>query len=156
MAEENNDWDSLIEESYGYLEDRQAILEKEFNLSKHERWDFDQHAGTLVFSNNGNPAVIAEFQFVGSFSSETETWLWAWANSSIEPHLYEKLETVYKFGKERNYKKLTEPKWDAVEVDGWEMTAISAYLLKAKGVYRPPFGKGYSFMIITEIHKVSG
>jgi len=156
MAEEKSEWDSLLEESYRYMEDQQAVLEKDFDLSKHEWWDFDQDAGTLIFSNNEKPAVIAEFQFVGSFSSETRTWLWAWANSTIEPKLYEKLETVFRFGEERSFNKLTDDKWDAEEVDGWEMTAIVAYLLKAKGVYRPPFGNGYTFMIITDIYKVSG
>ena len=39
----------------------------------------------------------------------------------------------------------------AEEVDGWEMTAISAYLLKAKGAYRVPTGKTFSFMLFMEI-----
>ncbi len=156
MADEIDLWDNLVEESFRYVDSCQMELEKEFELSKHERWDFDQEAGTLTFSNKGNPTVIAEFQFVGSYSSETGTWLWAWANSSIEPKLYEKLDAVYIYGEKNRFTRLTSQKWEADETDGWEMAAIAAYLLKAKGVYRPPFSKGFAFMVITDINKVAG
>jgi hypothetical protein len=151
MADERSDWDQLIENSYRYAEDRQAELEKDFDISKQERFDFNEETGTLIFSNDGEPALIAEVQFVGSYSSETGTWLWAWADSSIEPKLYEKLGRVYDFGEERNFPKLTDPEWEAERADGWQMAAIAAYLLKAKGLYRPPFDKGYFFMVITNI-----
>jgi hypothetical protein len=43
---------------------------------------------------------------------------------------------VREFGERRQFEKLSSRKWTADEVDGWEMTSIAAYLLKAKGGYR--------------------
>jgi hypothetical protein len=42
---------------------------------------------------------------------------------------------VKEFGDENAIEKLSNPKWDASQEDAWEMTAISAYLLKAQGAY---------------------
>jgi hypothetical protein len=44
-------------------------------------------------------------------------------------------------------------KWSADIVDGWDMAAISAYILKAKGVYRVPSddNKLFSFMLFKKI-----
>lgn len=154
MNSSESEWQILIEKSYEQLRAQQDILEEVFDLSKHERWDFDQDTGELIFSNNGKATVVAKFQFVGSFSTESETWLWSWGNSSIEEELYEELRVVYEYGESKGFDKLTEEKWPAEEVDGWEMAAVTNHLIGGKGVYRPPFGKGYSFMVITSIKRV--
>lgn len=70
---ESPEWDALVKESYDFLYKQQDILEEDYLLSKHKRWDYDQDTGDLVFSNDGVPAVIAEFQFVGSISTTSET-----------------------------------------------------------------------------------
>jgi hypothetical protein len=33
----------------------------------------------------------------------------------------------------------------------WQMTAVSAFLLKAKGAYRSPDERGFTFMILTDV-----
>lgn len=154
-AEDEAAWGRLVETSYAYLEARQDELMRDFDLAGHQRWDLDQETGALVFSNDGVPAVAAAFQFVGSFSTKSGTWLWSWANPSIEPGLHEGLQAVVAYGEANGFSKLTKAKWAAEEVDGWEMAAITAYLLKAKGVYRPPFSNGVSFVVITDIRRVS-
>ena len=155
MSGSESEWQELIEKSYERLNRQQEILESEFDLSRHERWDFDQDTGELIFSNNGTASVIARFQFVGSISTESNTWLWSWANSSVQEDLHKGLRTVYEYGESKGFEKLTNEKWPAEEVDGWEMAAISNLLIEGKGVYRPPFGKGYAFMVITRIEKAS-
>lgn len=156
MAAEINEWEGFVERGREYLQLRQDELTRDFDLSKHERYDFDQATGTLVFSNAGKAAVIAEIQFVGSFSENTRTWLWSWANSSVDPQLYAELDSVYEFGEERNFSKLTDPGWSAEEADGWDMAAVTAFLLNARGVYRAPSGNLQVFMVITEISRVYG
>lgn len=156
MTAEDLGWDELVEKSMRYAQERQAELERDFDLSRHERWDLDQDTGALVFSNDGVPAVVAEFQFVGSLSDKSGTWLWAWGNSSIEPGLRDELEAVRAFGEGRGFARLTDRKWKAEEVDGWEMAAVTAYLLKARGLYRPPFDGGVSFLVITDIRRAGG
>ncbi len=91
------------------------------------------------------------YEEVGSISKISNTWLWSWAN----PHLDDKIKTdislVKEYGEKQNLEKLIKRKWNADEYDGWEMTAISAYLMKAKGAYRVSTEKTYSFKIYKEI-----
>jgi hypothetical protein len=95
--------------------------------------------------------VVADIQFVGSVSTKTETWLWAWNNRSIDPELCKALLTVREYGEAHGFRHLATPKWAAQEVDGWEMTAIAALLLRAKGAYRSRDENGYTFMIMTAV-----
>lgn len=152
-AEPEVSWQQLVDTSYEYLYERQDKLDDEFEISKHERWDIDQDTGKLIFSNGGVPAVEAAVLFVGSFSTASNTWLWGWANSSIDGVLSERVKEVRSYGQEHGFEKLSTDKWDADEVDGWEMAAISNYLLQGKGVYRPPINSGVLFLVITDIQK---
>jgi hypothetical protein len=105
----------------------------------------------LVFSDGGQRKVVADIQFVGSVSPDTETWLWAWNNDSVDPELCRALLTVRAYGEAHGFPHLVSSKWPAQEVDGWEMTAIAAFLLQAKGAYRSRGESGYTFMIMTAI-----
>lgn len=147
-------WSELIRNSRAYLDETQTKLETDFHLSQHERWEIDQDKGELLFLSGGAPAVVAKFQFVGSYSSTDHTWLWGWGNKSVLPALSTKIRVVKEYGEKRHFAKLRERKWDAEEADGWDMAAIANYLLKAKGVYRPPYSKGVSFVVITDIQQV--
>jgi hypothetical protein len=44
----------------------------------------------------------------------------------------------------------------AEEFDGWKMTAVSAYLLKAGAAYWAPFAGGLSFMLLFEVQDIPG
>lgn len=151
---EGNQWSTLLKESYTYLEATQARLEKEYHLGDHARWDIDQETGQIVFSNNGVPAVVANIQFVGSYSTTAKTWLWAWANSSVQPALVEQMHRIHEYGKKHQLIPLMEEKWDGDEADGWDMAAVSNFLLKADGVYRPPYGSVIAFVLLRDIKRV--
>lgn len=141
----------LIRRSLEYLQDRQDALVRAYRLNSHERYDWDQGSGQLVFSNQGLAAVRADFQFVGSVSTRTNTWLWSWANESDLEHVRAKTRQVRSYGEERRLLKLACAYWPAQEVDGWEMAAVAAYLLKAEGVYRSPHGHARTFLLITDV-----
>ena len=79
------------------------------------------------------------------------TGLWAWANDSIEERLRTDLNEVRRFGEHRGIWQLSTPKWEADEVDGWEMTSISAYVLQAKGAYRMPSEDLFTFAILDSV-----
>ena len=153
-ADEPVDWDTLIAQSYEYLYAVQDTLESEFELSKQERWDVDQDTGLLTFSNAGVPSVEASIVFVGSYSTSAGSWLWSWANDSIDKNLSDPVQPVRDFGSKHGFEKLTDEGWEAEEVDGWEMAAISAYILKGKGVYRPPYSSGVAFLVLTDVRHV--
>lgn len=147
----------LVTRAHAYATQRQDALRDAFRLGSWPRWDWDQGDRRIVFSEGGVPRVVADIQFVGSISTETNTWLWAWENPHLNPELSRDILEVRKFGSTHGIAQLTTPKWPAGEVDGWEMTSISAYVLQAKGVYRTPRDEGgFTYMIFTTIAWADG
>src|SRR5439155_17718984 len=112
--------------------------------------------GTIVFSDEGVPQVVARVQLVGSVSKKTGTWLWAWANPSIEAHLRRDLDEVKRLGERRGIWQLSTAKWEADVVDGWEMTSIAAYVLQAKAAYRMPHEHLFTFAIFDAVERAPG
>ena len=97
------------------------------------------------------PRVVADVQFVGSVSTESDTWLWSWANPYLAEPLTRDVRDVRLLGETLGIAQLTTPKWPADPTDGWEMTSITAYVLRAKGVYRTPAENGYTYMVMTSV-----
>lgn len=149
--EVSEEFTNFLKEAYEYLNAQQDSCQNIYNLGLYERWDYDQETGLLEFSDSGIVKIRIKYEEVGSISKTSETWLWAWNN----PHLLEQVKSeipkVKEFGLSKNYEPLTKPKWYGDEYDGWEMTAISAFVLKAKGAYRVSTDNVYSFMIFKEI-----
>lgn len=151
MTEE--EYEKFADESRMYLRSKIEWTKKEFLLGEYERYDWDQDRGELVFSDGGVPKVIAKIQFVGSYSEKSGTWLWSWDNSSVLDHIKQDMLEVRKYGEKHNISKLSDSYWKADEVDAWEMTAIAANILQAKGAYRSPDSDkpGFTFMVFTDI-----
>jgi hypothetical protein len=149
------DLETLIDESNEYLIARNERMKSEFGISEYPRYDWDQWRGELVFSRDGIPGVVGRIQFVGSVSTRSNTWLWAWANSSyVEPVRQASLR-VREYGERAGVPKFTEAKWPAEEVDGWEMTAVTARFVGAKGGYRTPGDEGFTYMVLTDLSQVT-
>jgi len=88
---------------------------------------------------------------VGDVSSKSKTWLWAWANPTIKDSLQQAARQAKQHGVENGIRQLVESTWPADEVDGWEMTSITAMLVNAKGAYKSPGENGTYFMLFTDI-----
>lgn len=149
------DYSKLVDESNDYLGAVLDAAKIDFKLGSYERYDWDQEKGELVFSDQGVPKVAVKIQFVGSISTKSGTWLWSWDNPSVLENIKKHVQRVRDFGKQHGISKLTTAKWEAEEVDGWEMTAIAAKLLNAKGAYRSPKDDGFTFMVFTDIEWAS-
>lgn len=149
-------YQSLVEKSYAYLQEQQDICMNEYSLGSYEKWFYDQETGELTFSDGKDVKLRIDYEQVGSVSNISQTWLWAWANPHLDEKVNRRIAKVLEYGKNNEIKKLVERKWAAEEVDGWEMTAIAAYLLKAKGAYRVPTDKTLSFMIFMNIKDLRG
>ena len=149
--ERTKEFESLSEKAYEYLNKQQEIMDKKYELGTYEKWFYDQETGLLTFSDGDTVKIKIRYEEVGSISKVSETWLWSWAN----PHLESKIKTdilkVKEYGKKNNLEPLTKRKFNADQYDGWELTGISAYLMSAKGAYRVPTEKTYSFMIFKEV-----
>ena len=150
-----SEFEKLRKEAYNYLIEQQKIIEDTYGIHKYEDWFYDQETGILTFSNAETKDKIVEIQYeeVGSISTISKTWLWSWANPNIEPTVKTEIVIVRDYGKKNDLESLTKSKWFADEYDAWEMTAISAYLMKAKGAYRFPLENTFSFVIYKEIIK---
>lgn len=153
-ANEAVSWQELIDKSYDYLYEQQEALGAIDNMAEHNRWDIDQDNGTLTFSNDDVPLVVANIAIAGSVITSQNTWRWSWANPSIDPKLSAPIEVVRQYGAEHGLDKLTDRGWPAEEIDGWEMVAIANYLLQGKGAYRAPAGDLLLFVVITDIRNV--
>mgnify|MGYP003387161660 CR=1 FL=1 len=149
-----NAYSDLVSKSCAYLKQRQDALEADYHLSDWPRWDWNQETGQLVFSRDGEPGLVADIQFVGDLSIKSNEWLWAWANPTIDDKLKVASRRVRLHGRKHSFSKLIRDRWPGTEVDGWEMTAVAAYLLKAKGAYRTPDESGLTYLLITDIRLV--
>ena len=147
------EFEALSKKAYKYLNEQQKIVEKTYGIHGYENWFYDQETGILTFSNSETENNIVEIQYeeVGSISKISETWLWSWANPNLDPKIKTEIKIVKNFGEVHNLESLTKSKWFGDEYDGWEMTAISAYLMKAKGAYRLPLENTFTFVIYKEI-----
>jgi hypothetical protein len=146
-------FEKLSKVAYEYLFELQENCKSTYKLSEYTNWFYEQATGKLTFSDDGVEKLIIDYEKVGSVSYKTNTWLWAWANPHLEDKIKSEITAVRDYGLERNFEKLVAPKWEAEEADGWEMTAIAAYLLSAKGAYRVPNKENnlHSFLIFKEI-----
>ena len=150
-----SEFEILRKKSYNYLTEQQKIIEDNYGIHKYEDWFYDQETGIITFSNAETKDKIIEIQYeeVGSISKISETWLWSWANPNSDSKINTEIKIVKDYGAENNLESLTKSKWLADEYDAWEMTAISAYLMKAKGAYRFPLENTLLFVIYKEIMK---
>jgi hypothetical protein len=149
------EWDGLVATCHQVVHEKQAALDKKYEISKHKRWDYDQATASLTFSNDGVAAVIADVEFIGSYSKSGKTWLWSWANFSLLPSVRTRIEAVAEYGEENGLLHLLVPIYPANEIDSWELAGVAVHLLGAQGVYRAPSENGCSFMAILNINKVS-
>lgn len=149
-----SEFEILSKRAYEYLNEQQKIVEETYGIHSYENWFYDQETGILTFSNSENQNKIVEIQYeeVGSISKISKTWLWSWANQHLDPKIKTEIEAVKNYGEANFLEPLTKRKWFGDEYDGWEMTAISAYLMKAKGAYRLPLENTFTFVIYKEIN----
>lgn len=138
----------LISSSFDYLKSVQDVFMEQYKAGDHDRWDWYQETGKLIFSNEGMPVVECDIDFVGTLSTATDTWMWAWANESFTENIKKKARAIRDIGEHNGFLKLACAHWSADEVDGWEMTSIMAKEIGAIGAYRTTSDNGYVYMVI--------
>lgn len=146
-------FEALSKKAYEYLNQQQDTCNTVYKIGHYQNWYYDQYTGELTFSDSGIKKLIIDYEEVGSLSFKSNTWLWAWANPHLEEKIKSEIGKVRDYGQKRSFERLTNPKWKADQYGGWEMTAIAAYLMKAKGAYRVPSSDSmlYTFMIYKNI-----
>lgn len=149
-AATSKEFQELLDASVKELQVKTAAHES-WGLGKFERWNVDQDAGTLVFSNADGTQATTTAQIIGSFSTSDDSWLWAWDNPSVDDKLKTDALTVKAYGEKHGIERLTTRKWSGTEEDAWAMAALAAKLCGSEGVYRTPTGKVYVFITFRDI-----
>jgi hypothetical protein len=147
-----------LTEAHDTLTARQQRLESSFGLGGYHRFDYDQEAALLVFSDGDTAKVVADIQVVGDISRRDSTWLWSWANPTVDAHLRKSASRARRYGWRHGISKLKREHWVADQVDGWEMTSLTAWITDAEGAYRAPESdsSGYTFLLLRNVRRVPG
>ncbi len=150
------EFNELIQQSLVYIENKQKELVESYDLDSYSRVEYDQDSGTMTFSEEGvQQKVVARFQVVGTYSDASKTWMWAWDNPYLLDNTTEASVKVKEFGEKNKFQKLTDPKWEASLQDAWEMTALAAKFLQAKGVQIIPSEDIRAFVILVTVNRES-
>jgi hypothetical protein len=141
---------SLVHHAVHEMQAIQAAAEDRWGLGTMARWDFDDEASTLTFSDPDHPTVVADIRLVGSYSLRSRTFQWAWrtleGTGKTSP-----VSRLRVFGEVRAIPELTTPCWECEEQAGWEMSALAGYVLGADGIYRAPFEHQRWFMLLSNL-----
>jgi hypothetical protein len=147
------EYQDLLTEASRYLDQQIHICNLVYGLDACNRMDYEQETGQMIFSSLAYPKIITEFIIAGSVSQRSNTWLWSWDNPYLLDNVVGDIWKVREYGEQHSIFKLVEPKWNAQEQDGWDMTAIAAYILKAKGAYKFLSDEIISFALFLNIRK---
>jgi hypothetical protein len=119
---------------------------------KHKRWDWDDAAVTLTFSDPVLPTLRIDVSVVGT--TEGSSWQWSWANRNLEAQEKRDIDKVREFGEANGFEKLISGFLDADEYTGWEMTAVAAHVLDAPGAYSFPTERGRCWLVYRRIEQL--
>jgi len=144
-------YNDLLKQSREYLLKQQEIITKHFGLDDYDQMDYEQETGKMIFTLKGGKKVIMYFQVVGSISDRSDTWMWSWDNPYLLENVTEEMFKVKAFGEKNGIEKLTNPKWPGNDDDGWEMTAIAAWVLKSKGAFSFTSDEMMIFVVFDDI-----
>lgn len=147
----SKEFQTLLDASMEELRLKTAEAQKAWGLGTFDRWDIDQQAGNLVFSNADGTTAVAPAQIIGSFNASDNSWLWAWDNPSIVDDRKLNALKLKEYGEKHRIEKLTTRKWTGTEDDAWEMVALAVKLCDAQGAYRGPSGSTYVFITFGEV-----
>ena len=148
------EFETFLSEANDYLKARIERSKAQFGIMDLPRYDYDLRRGEIWWGDIGAPQIRGRVTVVGTISTKSNTWLWSWANPHFSDVKLGDIDKVREFGEREAIAKLTEEKWEAEEVDGWEMTAISARLLEAEGAYRPPDENGFLFLLFDRLERI--
>ena len=116
---------------------------------RHKRWDWDDEAVTLTFSDPVLPTVRIDVSVVGT----VERVLHGNGTGRTKISLTARSGHGEGSGFRRSQKleKLTCLFLDADEYTGWEMTAVASHVLDAPGAYSFPTDRGRCFLLYRRI-----
>ena len=147
----DSEFDDFLDNCYDELEEKQALLFRDYNLGNYEEYLYDQVSATIQFKNSG----IVELEFIivpiGSWSSNTNTWMWAWANQSISEELRKKSANLKELAIFTGFGIFSKETFEADENMAHELTSMAVHHLGAMGMYIVPSNHLKAFQALIKI-----
>jgi hypothetical protein len=150
MPKSNESFEDFLHPLVHKLMDKNERFNKQYG--KHKRWDWDDEAVTLTFSDPVKPTLRIDVAVVGT--TKGARWQWTWANRNFKSRSRLGIEKVREFGEARGYEKLTTAFIDADEYTGREMAAVAAHILNAPGAYRFATDEGFCYLVYRKIEEI--
>jgi len=149
-------YSDLMQKATEYTSRRNQEVRETWSLGELPRFDWDQQQGEFRFSRNGTVCIVADIQFIGSWSETAGTWLWAWANESVLEPMKREVREVLQFGRSNDLEELTESQWEGPIEAALDMAALSCYILQSDMVYRAPDSTkaAYTFLSLRNLRSV--
>lgn len=148
----NEDYRVLLTRADSAMGAAQDRLSRDFRLGEYARFDYDEAEDVLVFSDSGIARVVASVEFVGKVSRRDSVWTWAW-DIPVLQHAATRASSARWYGWRHGIPPLRRARWPGKDVDGWEMTSLTAWITDAQGAYRAPSSDSlyYTFLLLTDV-----
>ncbi len=147
----NEEFRDYIETAYSWLEQRQDELQKEYPLGQYESYWYDQEDGTLQFRTGDEVALSFSYILIGSWSKPKETFMWGWGNQTVDEARREESAQIKELAAVTACDLFDKPVFRADQEMAWEMVALAARHLEAKGLYRVPHEELHIFFALMEV-----
>ena len=147
---------TLCQTAFDFFLERNAETASTWRLGQWSRYEWDMEAAMLKFFDEEGPRVVAAIEFAGTYARVPKTWMWSWANPSIEAAVTGRMGKAREYGSMHDLVPLYAEHWHAPEAHALEMTAVTAYLLGARGAYRVPGDMPGTtiYMVLMDVHWV--
>jgi len=143
--------DALIHHATHEMQRVQETSQNRWGWDAMAKWNFDDEASTLTFTDPARPTLVADVRLVGSYSTKSNSFQWAWATfDECAPEARE-ISRLQVFGEVRGVSKLTTANWKCEEIDCWAMASMAGYVLGTEAIYRAPFDHQRWFMLLSNI-----
>ncbi|MDO5561105.1 MAG: hypothetical protein Q4F95_16125 [Oscillospiraceae bacterium] len=115
---------------------------------KGQRWNVDFSKGVISFGSDTYP-----FQFIGSESTQSNTWLWGWDNvNGFDESLLTAVNKTRETGDQWKLEPLTAAKFELNKVfNGHNLSAVMCILSGGLCYYRCPHQAGAAFVAVSGI-----
>lgn len=141
-------FNNYLNDCYDKLETKQYKLLQKYEIGKFEEYWYSQEDCILQFKTDHQVELEFNCIFIGSWSSNSNTWMWSWANESMTDNVRQTSTVLKELQQITGSNVFTTPYFECDEAMAHELTALSVEHLNAKGMYISPGEKSHLFIAI--------
>ncbi|WHY79877.1 hypothetical protein QNH20_12325 [Neobacillus sp. WH10] len=148
MSMTDDQFDDYLDYCYDKLESKQGKLFQKYGIGSFEEYWYSQEGSILQFKTDSEVKLEFNVVFIGSWSSNSDTWMWAWGNESMIHQTRNQSIVLKELQQVTGYDIFANPYFKCDEAMAHELTAFAVEHLNAEGMYISPDGKSHLFMAI--------